>query len=419
MTSPFVHSIRDLTTSDILKLTYVLSATDPSTTSSLISDLPFPLKRNRFLPNVLTPAHPAAPSCPLHKPLNNRVIRSIFNQFAHEVGYHINIFISNSHRLTSEQRARMNSLRELNSTWMTPTKYSETFHIQPLQIWHQQPDGCEACILTRACSDPYILTNLRTVLLTRTRTRRSKPPPSLLRFVEQWVKTLDEETRTAICFTSGEASIELKALRKRFRRERDGRSTTTTTSTSASIPPREEEEIDEYDDFENDIIDHYAALISTPHLPTFPTPPDTEEAQAVLDRLVSVPRRPVASSIYPEDTIHRHRPPVASSIYPEDTIPMPPPISEPEHIRDRLTRWSDFMHTSASAANKPNEDEEVPAVPVGEYIPARSGPAWQKKEKKDEKKKRPGLTVGGTVDPEVAAARADSYRALFGEAPPT
>ena len=292
-------TIRDLARKDVKLLTQVLHKDRKDDESlrqlrELISVVPSQLRRSGLLNLISNRTHrfPAvAPACSLHKPLNGHVIRSIFNLVALEVGVRMNHLVARSERLSFEQRAILQSLRELHSMWLEPETYTSTFLQSPLAIWSYQEDKCEACMLARIGGNAEILRCLRTVVLSRTRTQKQRPPPRVARWVEEWIKR-HEDLKEGIFNQSEEDGRVMKAAwkaaykrRRKLGRDQDhpkegngmGRTDDNcelernVTGRADGEDENEREAADNTGDdpydFEHEIIDHYTALISSRYLP--------------------------------------------------------------------------------------------------------------------------------------------------------
>jgi hypothetical protein len=187
-------------------------------------------------------------------------------------------------------------MRELHALWISPVDDQQTFlrapPPTPLPTKKKSPfqcEGCEACILARVGGDVGVLLDLRTVVLSRMKTRElygqgNIKVPTLLRFVEAWLRGLG---------VGGEALEEnwreaqaLKRLRKEIWKQRAMKG-----YTSASTPELEPQssrvtqvgDVPDLNaaaasaieggelgsDMENDIIGLYTASNATIGLPSF------------------------------------------------------------------------------------------------------------------------------------------------------
>ena len=310
--------IADITNAEISALTRILqllpgenAVSYASRIMSSISVLSSRLKRPNRVSSIILPSQKLyTPMCKLHKPLNGTLIHNLFNLVALESGGRLNSLVSNNEKLTEIERARVQSLRELHSLWLKPDVYQKTFFELPdRRKWKYQADECEACMLARIGADLTVLLNIRMALLSRMSSKKLRRygPPRLMPWIERWVASLstgmklssqDFEQVIAQNDADGKA---LKEIRKKLwhqRREsrrlyrdiqerRKKRSTTISggdiTSTAAQPTIRifaattdisnrtYVEDGSDSSDAEIDVIDAYAALISTPHLPSIPS----------------------------------------------------------------------------------------------------------------------------------------------------
>jgi hypothetical protein len=159
--------------------------------------------------------------------LNAYTIHSLFTRLTFEAGRNLNSLVLHHQLLDTEQRILIERVRELHTLWLSPIDYRKTFLQAPPppteKKWPFQHEGCEACILARVGGDVGVLLDLRTVVLSRTKTaglhrRGNIKVPTLLRFVEAWLEglgvgeeVLEENWREAQA---------LKRLRKEIWRDR-------------------------------------------------------------------------------------------------------------------------------------------------------------------------------------------------------
>lgn len=307
-------TIRDLTQKDIELLTLVLHRyrTDEESVKKvqdLIASLPPQLRRSGFL-NLIsnrTSRLPAvAPACSLHRPLNGQVIRSIFNLVALEVGVRINHLVASSDKFSYVQRASLESLRELHSMWLEPNVYSNTFLQLPSPQWSYQEDKCEACILARIGGDVNILISLRAVMLSRTRTKKRRRRPRITRWLEEWIKHHEDLKGTMFKNSDEDGKAFKNAWKAAYKsriahgqnnaRERDSRQEVVEDEGINSVGDGGDDEREPSDkvgedtyDHEHEIIDHYAALLSSQYLPLKPqgSTPRQQASSTPMD-----PRKP-------------------------------------------------------------------------------------------------------------------------------
>ena len=259
--------------------------------------LPSHLKRPNRL-SLLFLSGPAAsqPLCAIHRPLNHILIHSIFTLVAIEAGLRLNSLVANNHRLSPSQWDLISRVRSLHALWLNPVTYRKTF-LEPAPqdpTRRYQEDECEGCILARIGGSLHDLAGLRTILLSRTRTKKplKSGPPRLLILIDSWIVNrvnYGEEGPLVwileeVLVQSDRVAADLKVLRKAIWKERRDKSRKARfnaptpdiqASSTANVAPSFSsnaltvvEEDDENNDFENEIIDHYAALMSTPYLPS-------------------------------------------------------------------------------------------------------------------------------------------------------
>lgn len=249
--------------------------------SATIPKLPSCLKKQRSLLSNLFSTHTPHPLiqsrlCLLHKPLSSTLIHEIFTLISLEVGHHCNSLTQHNTWLSPKQHVDLQRLRELHSLWLPEQTYRQTFLTAPNPQWPHQESGCEGCILTRIGGDLQIVVGLRALLLSRRRTvKPRKGRPTLLGWVDAWVDGLlgDGENYREWMQGSEMEGEELKIVRKRIWRERREKKRVAKGKGREVEKEKEKEGKEQVDqevyesDFEHEIIDHYAALRSTLHLP--------------------------------------------------------------------------------------------------------------------------------------------------------
>ncbi len=266
---PIPFSLSDLSQPDIDLLTQILSQIPNGkdhrkALSTLIKTLPHHLRAPILLQSKIVHLLPqsvkapaCAPLCSLHRPLNAQLIRTIFTAVAIEVGIRLNTLASST-CLNPEQEGLVQSLRRLQALWLAPETYHKTFSAHPDPSWPYQTDACEACMLSRIGASIPTIIALRTVILSRK--RKHRPEPRLLRWVEGWIGWTGEAESLRVM--SEDDGLELNKARRAarhvagrgMRRERNQNVQNAAAGDSG-------------DDFEHEIIDHYAALASSTYLP--------------------------------------------------------------------------------------------------------------------------------------------------------
>nr|KMM72284.1 hypothetical protein CPAG_08581 [Coccidioides posadasii RMSCC 3488] len=237
-------SVSDLSREDIRVLARLFYFTTQAATpedawifvSAVVASLPRHLRRSKvcdFFCTTLRLLPSEAKSCSLHKRLNSHVISSIFRLVQLEVGPRLDRLAMHRSRLTVKQRIMVDTLREINGMWMTSTRLEKEFSLPSNTKWYFQASGCEGCILSRILQDATAIKNLRTVLLSRTRTRGwAGKPPKLIRWVEESM-ACHGESRLDIFVRSGEDAAELKEVRKTINKLRRRRYC---VATEAAVP---------------------------------------------------------------------------------------------------------------------------------------------------------------------------------------
>ena len=300
--------LADLTNHEVQLLTTILQVAPnehpvkySNKVLTLISELPSHLKRPRRLRKLVSPPQDSFTTlCPLHRPLDAWLVHAVFQLFSLEVGVRLNSMIANNHLLNADQLRYITAIRELHGLWLPKDVYEKTFLAPEPANWKLQKDGCEACMLARMAGDLDILLGLRLSMLSRTHKQdpNRHRPPAFLRWVEAWLAPLINrhlsidvaEFERMMC-DNGEKAEDLKQCRKqiwRSRRRGHRQNEIGHSETSASAPSARNEVSDTAaaravpatldtchlrHDGPSDyaavtsVIDHYAALMSSTHLP--------------------------------------------------------------------------------------------------------------------------------------------------------
>jgi hypothetical protein len=354
---------------------------------------------NLFCTNVPSPIVEAR-LCLLHKPVSISLIHEVFTLLSLEVGHHCNSMTQHNTWFTTGQNATIQRLRELHSLWLPAETYTQTLLSKPNQKWPHQKSGCEGCILTRIGSDLDIVVELRTLLMSRKhRATSNKEPPRLLRFVEAWVVGLfgtGERGREVMQGSEVQAE-ELKINRKKIWRERKekkkpargkGMAAEKVEMKEDSKDKEKEKEHQEvnmeeeaYDSgFENEIIDHYAALRSTLYMPSKTFWPE----QVPSLTTGSSAQTPISQTEIPEvPHLDRSRYPKASSVY---SVHQSNFVSTYEPPR-RGQAW----RGQASAGKQAEEYRNLLTPPPEERLP-RSKFVKKEHKRQEPKRHRPLLT---------------------------
>ncbi|KAK2873676.1 hypothetical protein FQN49_002173 [Arthroderma sp. PD_2] len=194
--------VEDLGRADVKKLAQILyldinKFQERETAGRLIADLPSYLRR----------------ACFTHKALNREVVHAICGFIREEVGEGLNGLATSQTKLSTEQRRMVHNLRTVNGLWMTRQAVERKYLIRPSFTWFYQGDGCEACMISRFARDRAVLTDMRTVLLSRIGRRKARGLPPLVPWVEELMNCHGPSSLEMFVF-SGEDALELKAVRK-------------------------------------------------------------------------------------------------------------------------------------------------------------------------------------------------------------
>lgn len=381
--------------------------------TNTIARLPSELKHRSRLSNLLSMnvPSPAVESklCLLHKPLSTSLIHNIFTLLSLEVGHHCNSMTQHNTWLSTHQNTAIQQLRELHSLWLPEQTYRQTFLASPNPRWSHQKSGCEGCILTRIGSDLQIIASLRALLLSRRHAvKKRKSPPALLKLVDGWVVGLcgeGERTREIMQGSEMEGE-ELKIVRKRIWSEkRDKKRRTKGKGVEAeSVEGIEgakengmgEDELGQeaYDsDYEQEIIDHYAALRSTLCVPAVqPSPAQTPSL--TTDNSANTLSSHLDIETIPSDYMTR---PQASSVYSIHQSCQPSSYEPPR----RGKAWQG----QPTASKQANEYRDLLSSPAAEPLLQRSKSIKEDKSRQAEDHRSPLK-----VRPEVTLPRSKSVR---------
>lgn len=214
--------IEKLEPKDLKALTYILNIDITSTDEkdkpgpdverrvrNLITQLPPQLRDHwifRLIPNSVIPC---AVACPVHEDLNRPVINHVFRLIKREVGLHLDVLYEFPDLVGEEEKTILGKLRAMEGMWMD---------VAPPGSWDFQHNKCEACMLARIGADQAALENLRIVLLSRNRTRKPRPPPRLIKWVEEWIGQHIDACR--LFYASGMKAYAMKEMRKAALRAR-------------------------------------------------------------------------------------------------------------------------------------------------------------------------------------------------------
>lgn len=219
-------ALDDLTRDDARKLSSVLHAGVPLTPdgvkrlNSHIALLPAYLRRSRFLSIMVDKLGLLSEStsltspcaCAFHKSPNRTLVSAILKLFRAEVSCNLDSLAASQSKLSPIQRGMIQNLRTVNGLWLLEGTFERRYLLSAREKWHYQRDRCEACMLGRISRDGEVLTQMRTVLLSRLNPRKTVQPPRLLRWVDEFIKC-HESTSLEMFMRSGEESVALRGVR--------------------------------------------------------------------------------------------------------------------------------------------------------------------------------------------------------------
>lgn len=217
--------VEDLSREDVKKLARILfldvkKFQEREAAAKLTTELPSYLRRSRLLSLMVDKLNlirePAKAACFIHKTLNREIIHALCGLIRAEVGEGLNGLVSRQTRLSIEQRRMIHNLRTVNGLWMTRETVERKYLIRPSFTWYYQSDGCKACMVSRFARDRAALTDMRTLLLSRTGRRKNRNPPQLVRWVEELMSCHGPSSLEMFVF-SAEDALELKAVRRDIR----------------------------------------------------------------------------------------------------------------------------------------------------------------------------------------------------------
>lgn len=213
----YPQSVRDLTRSEATMLTEILHLDNTASLTTecepqirrLLQALPKRLRRQGSLSlGWVKPS--TAGLCDLHKTLNGEVVIDIFTLIQREVTTHLQQLDAYPQLVQPVEADILASLRALKGMWTKPTVNNS---VAP-GAWPYQINGCPACILARIASNSEIIRNLRVVLQSRTRTRKSHRAPTLMMFVDECISRFGGDDADELFGTASNLAFQMKAARK-------------------------------------------------------------------------------------------------------------------------------------------------------------------------------------------------------------
>lgn len=175
----------------------------------LLQALPKRLRRQRPLSlGWIKPS--TAGLCDLHKTLNGEVMTDILTLIQREVTTHFRQLDAYPQLVQPVEADILASLQALKGMWTKPTVNSS---VAP-GAWPYQINGCPACILARIAANDETIRNLRVVLQSRTRTRKSHRAPTLMVFVDECIRRFGGDDADELFGTANNLAYQMKAARK-------------------------------------------------------------------------------------------------------------------------------------------------------------------------------------------------------------
>lgn len=212
----YPQSVRDLTRTEVKMLTQILHLDNAASIVSqhgpqirqLLQALPKRLRRRRPRPSGWI--KPSTGLCDLHRTLNSEVIADVLSLVQREVTTHFRQFDAYPQLVQPVEADLLAGLRALKGMWTKPTVHGP---VAPRALAYQI-NGCPACTLARIASDGEIVRNLRVVLQSRTRTRKTHRAPTLMVFVDECIRQFGGDDADELFGTASNFAYQMKATRK-------------------------------------------------------------------------------------------------------------------------------------------------------------------------------------------------------------
>lgn len=213
----YPQSVRDLARTEVKMLTEILHLDNTASLTTehepqiqrLLQVLPKRLRRQR--PLSLGWIRPStAGLCDLHKALNGDVMTDILTLIQREVTTHFRQFDAYPHLVQPVEADILASLRALKGMWTRPTIDNP---VAPGALPYQI-NGCAACILARIASNGETIRDLRVVLQSRTRARKSHRAPTLMVFVDECIRRFGGDDADELFGTASNLAYQMKTARK-------------------------------------------------------------------------------------------------------------------------------------------------------------------------------------------------------------
>ncbi|KAI9646088.1 hypothetical protein NHQ30_005527 [Ciborinia camelliae] len=211
--------------------------------------------------------------CTVHKPLNPYLIRKIFLELTYECTTrlrHLATASTIAGELPRNVRELVARMQMLNSIWMDPELYRQAYQVSPTTPRYERvASGCEACILATIGGNRNIVRDLYASILGR-RKKNGRMEEGWIDVVMawgSWHKDFDALTfeSTGLGREIGRCRKHLQTLRRAAIREQLGGviNPFERDSEAQTLLGRDSLEEDKYEeDFENEIVDFYANMMS-------------------------------------------------------------------------------------------------------------------------------------------------------------
>ncbi|PYH94845.1 hypothetical protein BO71DRAFT_219546 [Aspergillus ellipticus CBS 707.79] len=200
---------------DAQRTSYIGQKRGPKTRRAIkraIRRLPWELYRNYVLRLIPKKIVNTAVLCDVHKELNPFIIEDAVILLKREVTENVAVLEWSVDRVSEEVKSLLRALQSIAGMWWSP-KGNKSF--PPLGALPMQHNKCEACILARVVTDPPCLQNLRTALVSRTKSDgEDHRPRKLHAFIEAAIRRLEENLALEIAYRSSNRAFPLKSARK-------------------------------------------------------------------------------------------------------------------------------------------------------------------------------------------------------------
>lgn len=243
------------------------------TSTSVPEKLKVPVKASIDIILGLDFLRQKTPLCHTHVGLRPKLVHALFTSLIAEVSVRLEVFVLGFPGLRPEYQQFIHTLRTMQALWLPPSQYRPS----SLDRWSFQADRCEACVLARVGGDDDSVRALRAAVLSRAMSdyKPGARGPHFLPWIDAWVDEMSPEKRTAVRDWSDRVGGEMRIIRAKEKYNRRVRKAAERGEPIPVDPFRESGGTGAYDDgenqldsdFEDEIIQHYAELLSRNHLP--------------------------------------------------------------------------------------------------------------------------------------------------------